>query len=348
MGLKFTGLLLIISGFFQGLIAQDAGDNAFVSSQLIFSTRMGGLGANGHAIKDGDLNLGVYNPALLDSNNHNQFSFSYINYISNLNYGQVAYSRTYRNVGTFAASVNYMSYGKITETDIYGQELGQVDAGEYIVNLSGSRPIDSLFTVGANVKFFYGQMAEYTSSALAVDLAGVYHNPKINTTMSLMLLNIGAPLSYYTESDRPGMPFQIQFGIAHRLGKAPFRFSLVAENLQKWKLVNENESVEERDPITGEITTKSKDTFSENLMRHFVVGVEVLIGKNMFLRGGFNYRRRQELKAPDRTGLAGISFGAGIKIYKFHLSYSRATYNLAGASNHLTITTRFSDFAANR
>ncbi len=348
MRFSYTCFFLVLFGFHHWAFGQSAGNNAFVSSDLIFSARMGALGTNGHAIKDGDLNLGVYNPALLDSNNHNQFSFSYINYIQDINYGQVAYAQHFDKVGTFAASVNYLSYGKITETNIYGEEMGRLNAGEYIFSLSGSRPIDSLFSVGANVKMLYGQLAEYSSSALAVDLAGVYHNPKTNTTLSLMLLNIGAPLSYYTETDRPDMPFEVQFAVSHRLGKAPFRFTLVAENLQRWKLVHEHESIEERDPITGEITTKSKDTFGENLMRHFVVGVEVLIGKNMFLRGGFNYRRRQELKAPDRTGLAGISFGAGLRIYKFHLSYGHATYNLAGASNHITITTRFSDFASKR
>lgn len=344
MGNRFTVLLFFVVFGTHSLHAQLGGENAFVSSQLIFSARMGGLGANGHAIKDGDLNLGVYNPALLDSNNHNQFSFSYINYISNLNYGQVAYARQYKDIGTFAASVNYLSYGKIAETNIFGEEIGEVNAGEYIVNLSGARPIDSVFTVGANLKFFYGSMANFASTAIAADIAGSYLSKNKNTVISLMLMNIGAPLSYYTEADRPTMPFQIQLGISHRLNKAPFRFSLVAENLQQWQLVDENEAVEERDPITGEITVKSQNTFSENLLRHFVVGVEVLIGKNMFLRGGFNYRRRQELKAPDRTGLAGISFGAGLKIYKFHLSYSYAQYNLAGISNHLTVTTRFSDF----
>lgn len=346
MGKRFTVIVWLIATTATSAFAQIGGDNAFVSSQLIFSARMGGLGANGHAIKDGDLNLGVYNPALLDSTNHNQFSFSYINYFTNLNYGQVAYSRQYKKLGTFAASVNYLSYGKITETNEFGEELGEVSAGEYIVNLSGSRPIDSLFTVGANLKFFYGQMANYTSTAVAADIAGVYHNPKNNLTMSLMLMNIGAPISYYTESDRPTMPFQIQYGISYKLKNAPFRFSLVAEHLERWKMVDEDDVVEERDPLTGEITTKSQDTFSENLLRHLSLGVEILIGKNIFIRGGFNYRRRQELKAPDRTGLAGISFGAGLKIYKFHLSYSRATYNLAGASNHITVTTRFSDFSS--
>jgi len=348
MGIKFTGLMLLFLGISPALVAQFGGENTFLSSQLVFSARMGGLGANGFAIKDGDLNLGVYNPALLDSTNNNQFSFSYINYLANINYGQVAYSRHVKNVGTFAASINYLGYGDFTETNVFGEEIGQFNAGEYIVNISGSRAIDSLFSVGANLKFLYGQMAEFSSSALAVDLAGVYHNERINTTISLMMLNIGTPLTYYTENERPNLPFQIQMSFAHRLKNAPFRFLLLAEHLQRWKMVSEDEAVEERDPLTGEIITKSMDTFGENLMRHLGFGVEILIGKNMFIRGGFNYRRRQELKAPDRNGLAGISFGAGIKVYKFHLSYGHATYSLAGASNHLTITTRFSEFASKR
>ncbi|TVR38829.1 MAG: hypothetical protein EA392_08550 [Cryomorphaceae bacterium] len=341
-----TSILLLISLYGLGdVAAQGSGQNAFVSSNLIFSARMGALGANGFAIKDGDLNLGTFNPALLDEQNHNQFSFSYINYLSNINYGQVAYARHHEKIGTIAASVNYLSYGQFTETNPFGDETGSFNAGEYIVNLGYSRPIDSLFTFGANAKFFYGQMAEFVSTALAVDLAGVYHNPRINTTVSLMMLNIGAPLSYYTDNDRPNMPFEIQMAITHKLKNAPFRLMMVVENMQQWELVEEDENTEQRDPLTGEIINVSQNTFGENLMRHLAFGVEILIGKNMFLRGGFNYRRRQELKAPDITGLAGISFGFGLRVHKFHLSYGHNTYSLAGASNHLTITTRFSDFA---
>ncbi len=346
MGLKYTALWVLMIGFSGGLMAQLGVDNTFLSSQLVFSARMGALGANGHAIKDGDLNVATFNPALLDSTNHNQFSFSYINYLANINYGQVAYARQINKTVTMAASINYLSYGQFTQTNVFGEELGEFNAGEYIVNITGSHQIDSLFSIGANLKFLYGQMAEYTSTAMAVDIAGVYHNPKINTTVSLMMVNIGAPLSYYTENEKPNLPFQINLAAAHRLKNAPFRFLLLAENLQRWKMVSEEEAQEERDPLTGELITESMDTFGENLMRHLTFGVEILIGKNMFLRGGFNYRRRQELKAPDRSGLAGISFGAGLKIYKFHLSYGHATYSQAGASNHLTITTRFSDFAS--
>jgi hypothetical protein len=42
--------------------------------------------------------------------------------------------------------------------------------------------------------------------------------------------------------------------------------------------------------------------------------------------------------------MVGFSYGFGIKISKFHLSYGRATYHLAGASNHFSISTNFSSF----
>jgi hypothetical protein len=348
MGLRKVTFFLLISFAATSVFGQYGGQNAFVSSNLIFSARMAALGANGQSVKDGDLNLGTYNPSLLDSTNHGQFSFSYINYISNINYGQAAYATHFRNIGTFALSINYLGYGQLTETNIYGDEIGNFKAGEYRFTLSGARQIDSLFSIGANINYFQGQMANYFSSGISADIAGTYANAKKGTTISLMLNNIGTQFKSYTSNDNAPMPFEIQLALSQKFKNAPFRFLLLLENLQTWKLVNEGDVVEERDPLTGEIINKSKDTFGENLARHLVFGVEVLIGKSVFLRGGYNYRRRQELKVEDRPGISGISFGLGFRVSKFHFSYSRAAYNAAGASNHLTVTTKFSDFKSKK
>ena len=42
--------------------------------------------------------------------------------------------------------------------------------------------------------------------------------------------------------------------------------------------------------------------------------------------------------------MVGFSWGFGIKISKFHFSYGRATYHLAGGSNHFSLSTNLSDF----
>ena len=40
----------------------------------------------------------------------------------------------------------------------------------------------------------------------------------------------------------------------------------------------------------------------------------------------------------------GFSWGIGIRISKFHFSYARSAYHLAGSPNYITLTTNLSDF----
>jgi hypothetical protein len=84
---------------------------------------------------------------------------------------------------------------------------------------------------------------------------------------------------------------------------------------------------------------KAKFEFGDKLMRHMVVGTEILLGPNFNIRLGYNYLRRQELKLADKPATSGISFGLGMKIKRFNLSYGRAIYHVAGPSNHLTLST---------
>lgn len=80
------------------------------------------------------------------------------------------------------------------------------------------------------------------------------------------------------------------------------------------------------------------------LGRHTIFATEILITKNFNLRLGYNYMRQAELKLADRKSFGGLTFGLGLKIYKFHISYAHAIYHVAGGSNHFTITTNFSSF----
>jgi hypothetical protein len=64
-----------------------------------------------------------------------------------------------------------------------------------------------------------------------------------------------------------------------------------------------------------------------------------VITQNLNIRLAYNYRRRQELKLEDRPGTAGLSYGIGLKVSKFNLSYGRAIYHRSGPSNHISVTT---------
>jgi len=101
----------------------------------------------------------------------------------------------------------------------------------------------------------------------------------------------------------------------------------------------------EFDPFTGEPVRKNKiEKFGDNLMRHAIFGVEILPTENFYINLGYNYLRRQEMKIPLRVAMVGFSWGFGFKVSKFHFSYGRASYHIAGGSNHFSLSTNFSEF----
>ena len=51
-----------------------------------------------------------------------------------------------------------------------------------------------------------------------------------------------------------------------------------------------------------------------------------------------------KLRDGSKSGLVGFNFGLGIKVKRFQIDYSRSIYSLAGVTNHLSISTNFSEF----
>jgi len=338
--------IVVLLFFTQGLSAQLGGSSVYNFMDIPSSARVASLGGNQIAVRDNDLNLAIYNPALLNKEMGNQLALSYVKYFADINFGFASYAKHIDSVATFAATLQFVDYGTFNETDETGAELGTFKAGDYVLNLAGGYEIDSLFSIGANVKFIYSSLSVYSSYGAAVDVAGTYANPASGWTASAVLRNIGYQFKTYTSDERENLPFQVQFGVTKKFKHAPFRLGIMAEQLQKWDLTYDDPNAPVTiDPTTGEVVSQNKNGFGEQLMRHLIFNAEILLSKNFHIRIGYNYRRRQELKINDRPGTAGLSWGMGLRISKFHLSYGRATYHHVGASNHFTVAVRFADFA---
>ena len=116
-------------------------------------------------------------------------------------------------------------------------------------------------------------------------------------------------------------------------------------DLQTWDLSYiDPADVGRIDPLTGEEIPVEEADLAEKILLHVHGGMEFLLGDNFHLRLGYDFRRRSELSINDRPGGAGLSWGMGLKLSKFRLSYGRVIYNQAGATNHIGLALRFSDF----
>ena len=116
--------------------------------------------------------------------------------------------------------------------------------------------------------------------------------------------------------------------------------SLTIVDLQKPDLTyrDPTNSEPEVDPLTGEVN-EYKVNIGDAIMRHLVFSTELTIARRIFLRAGYNYGRRQEFKVASKPATVGFSWGIGIKVNRFTISYSRATYHLAGGTNQISIST---------
>lgn len=308
------------------LFSQSGGESTYQFLNNPISARSAGLGGKVISLKNGDLGAVEDNPALLDSNLVKNLSLNYINFISDINYGYVGYANTIKKWGVVSAGLQYMNYGDFIRADHTGNQLGEFTAAEYALNVSYAKQFDSTFSVGSTLKHIFSDLDSYQSFGVAIDMGGYYRARNGLFSAGLVFSNIGSQLVTYTENNKERLPFRIDLGITQKLGHAPLRLSFTARNL---------ESIGTLDGI---------EFSSNNLLNHVVIGVEILPSDNFFVVIGYNQKRRQDLKIDSKPGLSGISFGAGLKISKFSISFSRATYHLGGASGHLTVTTNLSHF----
>jgi len=327
-------------------MAQTGGDNTYEFLNLASSSRIAAMGGKLVPVKDNDLNLAFCNPALLNSDMGRQLTFSGVGYFADIKYGYVAYAQDIKDLGTFAAGMHYVNYGDFTETDVTGQVIGEFKAAEYSFNLSWARPLvtDSSLTVGTTLKTIYSSLEDYSSWGMAIDLGVNYYNKRRLLNLTLVGKNMGRQFTYYTAGNNEPLPFEIMFGVSKKLAKAPFRFSLDYTHIEKFDLSYVDPvKASEIDPITGE-TSNEKITFGDKLLPHFILGAELLLSKNFHVRGGYNFQRRKELGVETKMSTVGVSWGFGFRISKFHFSYGRATYHLAGASNHFSLSSNLGEF----
>ena len=322
-------------------------DGTYNFLNMTSSSRVAALGGTMLPIYDSDIQSVTFNPSLINSAMHNSLSLSYVDYYNDINIGSIQYGRTFNKIGSFVGSIQYNNYGDFYYADENGiKDETTFSVSDYMINIGWGRKLSDKFNIGANLKFAGIQYEKNTSFAIAVDIAGTYVT-KTDWVLSLVASNIGSELYNNYQGFRNKLPFKMQAGVSKKMEHIPFTFILVYDNIQKWNLTYDDPLDLENnyDPMTGEMKKKGKmDQFADNFFRHIVVAGEVNFGKNIVLRVGYNYGLRKNMISPTKKGAVGLSYGVGINVYKFTISYSRSEMHIHGSPNYFTITTNIDSF----
>jgi hypothetical protein len=333
--------------FYFPATSQVGGSATYTFLKLTNSARVAALGGENISINDNDLNFVFHNPGLLNKAMDKNIVLNYVHYFAGINYAYAAYAHNTRKFGMIASGIHFVNYGSFIKANETGLVLGSFSASELAWNVFWAKPLfDSLITFGVNLKPVYSKLEMYHSFGLAFDAGINYVSGNGLFSASVVYKNIGSQIKPYVRGNFEPLPFDMQFGLSQKLEHAPFRLSATLHHLHIWDMTFDKSGNPAFTQVSNSFFTQAGYEFNvmDNLLRHSIFSMEFIPSKNFIVMVGYNHQRRKEMSVETKPSLVGFSWGFYIKLNKFSISYSQATYHLAGASNHFSISLNMGDF----
>lgn len=286
--------------------------------KLPLSAHAAALGGNNISLIEDDITLAYHNPALLTNVSDNTLNLNYMTYITDSKVAGAMYNKVFgeRSVGAVAA--RYVDYGSFEGYDENNIATGSFNAKDIEVKLMYSYLLTDQLSGGVSGKFITSKYESYSSVALGVDLGLNYYNEEGNFSASLTFNNLGGQVKAFDDKSEK-LPFDIQFGLTKRFAHAPLRLSVTLNNLNHWsKKYFYN-------------ADGSEDKFSELLFKHAIFGADLLLGENLTVSLGYNYRISQEISVAG-SKWDGISAGAQLAIKRVKLGASYSKLHVSSSS----------------
>ncbi|NJM25829.1 MAG: type IX secretion system protein PorQ [Bacteroidia bacterium] len=275
---------LILSFGWLSASAQTMRQRSYSFLELAPTARIGALGGVNVSLADRDVNFFMSNPALVGDTLSGWASAGYQFFLADIGQASAAYSHTFNKVGQLSLGVQHMGYGKLTGYDASGQEIGEFKSGETAIVIGKSHQVGA-FRMGANLKFAFSSIAGFRSSAVMVDLGGVFIHPKQHFTVGMVVRNLGVVMSEYSASSATSLPVDLQLGATFKPEYMPMRFSVTAYSLLESTATYDDPTLQNEPPGT-----------LDKVLRRFNFAAEILLGKNVTAMVGYNFRVHQELK----------------------------------------------------
>lgn len=282
--------------------------------RLPVSAHAAALGGENITIDDDDPTLVFHNPALASNVSDRSINLNYMTYMEGVKVASASFVKAYRQRATWAVEAQYVDYGTMKHTTADNEVLGEVSAKDIAVGGTFTYALSNKIAGGVTAKFVSSSLAGYNSLGVAVDLGVNYLNPDLGLSVSAVARNLGGQVKAY-EDDFEKLPFDLQLGVSKRLGESPLRFSVTMTRLHDW---------------------------DDKFINHFVFGAEAFLADNIWLGGGLNPRRSDEMKISDGESEsshgAGFSLGGGLQLERFKLQVAYGKYHVSASSLIINVT----------
>ncbi len=323
--------LMLSAGFaFPALAERSIYGWEFLSAST--SAYTGSIGVENVSSHSMELDVALRNPALMTEDSHNTASLSYQNYLAGSSWATGAYSRAIDDKNSWGAAIVFAPYGKMPETDIYGNEIGEFSATDFMAEGLYSRLLAKNFRVGLGFKLICSSIAEERSFGFGFDIGANYFNKDKNLSLGFAVRNVGVQLATYTDTpdSRDRLPWNMQFGFTKGLEHAPLKFSVTYTDINRWDLNYTKYNEVDKATIEGDDLDKLQEVnWGDMFIRHFVFGLEFVPRDEFSLIVAYNCRHGREYQLAEGRSGAGFSFGLNLNIKNVYVGAAYSIYGKA-------------------
>ena len=267
-----------------------------------------------------------------------QLGLSYMRYLGESDYAGVKFGAKAHEHGAWAVGLRYLGYGEMQSAEIDGTITGTFTAKDIAFNATYSHDITDRLRGGINIKYIYSAYEEYNAMALATDLGINYYDPEKDLSLSVVVANLGGQIKRFDES-YDHLPIDVRLGWTKGLGSSPFRFSVTAWNLTKWKL-----PYYESGDGTTDVAPKLKESYGSNLFRHLIFAVDFIPSERFHIGVGYNHKTRTDMSTYSRNLLSGFSLAAGLNVKKFGFGVAFAQPHTGATTFMFNLTANINEF----
>lgn len=301
-------VLTLISTLFTCMLWAQESQTEYNFLRLPVSAHAAALGGDNITIIEDDPALMFSNPALASSVSDKTIGLSYMNYMSGANYMGASYTKALGEKGTIAGGVQYMNYGKMKEYDQNNTQIGTFNASEIAIEGIFSYELAHNLVGGITAKFINSYIGNYSSMAVGVDLGLNWFEPDYQWSVSVVAKNLGGQIKTY-EENYGKMPMDVQVGVSKTFAALPVRLSATLVDLTH---------------------------YDYRFINHLNLGADILLSDNIWVGGGYNFRRADEMTIGTNEDSsahgAGFSVGGGINLERFKLNLAYGKYHAASSS----------------
>lgn len=301
-------IFTLFLGLFSTILQAQDSQTEYNFLRLPISAHAAALGGDNITIIEDDPSLMFSNPALAASVSDMTIGLSYMNYMKGANYMGASFTKAMSDKATLAGGLQYMNYGKMKEVDENNVQLGEFNASEIAVEAIFSYELAKNLVGGITGKFITSYIGSYNSIAVGVDLGLNWYDPEREWSVSAVAKNLGGQVKAYDDNFGK-MPFDLQLGVSKTFAALPVRVSATLVDLTH---------------------------FNYRFINHLNLGAEVLLSESLWIGGGYNFRRANDMKIgvgdDESSHGAGFSFGGGINLERFKLNLSYGKYHAASSS----------------